>query len=327
MKFGSLGIAKILEEGLIRPAQDHPEIKVIAVSSREESIAKDYAQVHSIKKYYSDYNSLIIDKDVEAVYIPLPNGLHYEWAVKALEAGKHVLCEKPLCSNGFEAFSLFELAKNKNLILLDAYHHSFHPTFIRAKEIIKRGDIGEIKEIKGRFTVNIPRPDIRFDYNLSGGAFMDPGCYLVHALVHFFEDFPEIVSTEVKRDKTDSRIDIKSKAELLIGGKTKAEIYSSIESKKDMEIWIEFLGEEGSLKIDNYVRSEGGKLCLRGKDNITKEESFSSKSTFSHQLDKFLTLVQEGPNENLANESKKIMKLLDELYIFSDLPIRGEEIQ
>ena len=232
MKFGSLGIAKILEEGLIRPAQDHPEIKVIAVSSREESIAKDYAQVHSIKKYYSDYNSLIIDKDVEAVYIPLPNGLHYEWAVKALEAGKHVLCEKPLCSNGFEAFSLFELAKNKNLILLDAYHHSFHPTFIRAKEIIKRGDIGEIKEIKGRFTVNIPRPDIRFDYNLSGGAFMDPGCYLVHALVHFFEDFPEIVSTEVKRDKTDSRIDIKSKAELLIGGKTKAEIYSSIESKK-----------------------------------------------------------------------------------------------
>ena len=327
MKFGSLGIAKILEEGLIRPAQDHPEIKVIAVSSREESIAKDYAQVHSIKKYYSDYNSLIIDKDVEAVYIPLPNGLHYEWAVKALEAGKHVLCEKPLCSNGFEAFSLFELAKNKNLILLDAYHHSFHPTFIRAKEIIKRGDIGEIKEIKGRFTVNIPRPDIRFDYNLSGGAFMDPGCYLVHALVHFFEDFPEIVSTEVKRDKTDSRIDIKSKAELLIGGKTKAEIYSSLESKKDMEIWIEFLGEEGSLKIDNYVRSEGGKLCLRGKDNITKEESFSSKSTFSHQLDKFLTLVQEGPNENLANESKKIMKLLDELYIFSDLPIRGEEIQ
>ena len=327
MKFGSLGIAKILEEGLIRPAQDHPEIKVIAVSSREESIAKDYAQVHSIKKYYSDYNSLIIDKDVEAVYIPLPNGLHYEWAVKALEAGKHVLCEKPLCSNGFEAFSLFELAKNKNLILLDAYHHSFHPTFIRAKEIIKRGDIGEIKEIKGRFTVNIPRPDIRFDYNLSGGAFMDPGCYLVHALVHFFEDYPEIVSTEVKRDKTDSRIDIKSKAELLIGGKTKAEIYSSIESKKDMEIWIEFLGEEGSLKIDNYVRSEWGKLCLRGKDNITKEESFSSKSTFSHQLDKFLTLVQEGPNENLANESKKIMKLLDELYIFSDLPIRGEEIQ
>ena len=144
-------------------------------------------------------------------------------------------------------------------------------------------DIGEIKEIKGRFTVNIPRPDIRFDYNLSGGAFMDPGCYLVHALVHFFEDFPEIVSTEVKRDKTDSRIDIKSKAELLIGGKTKAEIYSSIESKKDMEIWIEFLGEEGSLKIDNYVRSEWGKLCLRGKDNITKEESFSSKSTFSHQ--------------------------------------------
>ena len=327
MKFGSLGIAKILEEGLIRPAQDHPEIKVIAVSSREESIAKDYAQVHSIKKYYSDYNSLIIDKDVEAVYIPLPNGLHYEWAVKALEAGKHVLCEKPLCSNGFEAFSLFELAKNKNLILLDAYHHSFHPTFIRAKEIIKRGDIGEIKEIKGRFTVNIPRPDIRFDYNLSGGAFMDPGCYLVHALVHFFEDFPEIVSTEVKRDKTDSRIDIKSKAELLIGGKTKAEIYSSIESKKVMEIWIEFLVEEGSLKFDNYVRSELGKLCLRGKDNITKEESFSSKSTFSHQLDKFLTLVQEGPNENLANESKKIMKLLDELYIFSDLPIRGEEIQ
>ena len=327
MKFGSLGIAKILEEGLIRPAQDHPEIKVIAVSSREESIAKDYAQVHSIKKYYSDYNSLIIDKDVEAVYIPLPNGLHYEWAVKALEAGKHVLCEKPLCSNGFEAFSLFELAKNKNLILLDAYHHSFHPTFIRAKEIIKRGDIGEIKEIKGRFTVNIPRPDIRFDYNLSGGAFMDPGCYLVHALVHFFEDFPEIVSTEVKRDKTDSRIDIKSKAELLIGGKTKAEIYSSIESKKDMEIWIEFLGEEGSLKIDNYVRSEWGKLCLRGKDNRTKEESFSSKSTFSHQLDKFLTLVKEGPNESLANESKNIMKLLDELYIFSDLPIRGEEVQ
>ncbi len=327
MKFGSLGIAKILEEGLRIPAENHPEIELIAVSSREGSKAKDYARAHSIKKDYSDYDSVIIDEEVEAIYIPLPNGLHYEWAVKALQAGKHVLCEKPLCSNGFEAFSLFELAKDKNLILLDAYHHSFHSTFVKAKEIIRKGDIGEINEMRGKFNVNIPRPDIRFDYTLSGGAFMDPGCYLVHALVHFFDDYPEIVSTNVKRDQTDSRIDIKSEAELLIGGRTKAKINSSIESKKDMEIWIEFLGEEGSLRIDNYVRSQWGKLCLRSKNNKTKEESFSSKSTFSYQLDKFLTLVKEGPDDSLANESKKIMKLLDELYIFSDLPIRGEEIE
>jgi len=326
MNFGSLGIAKILEEGLMQPAEDLQEATVMAVASREESKAKEFATANSIEKYYGSYQSLIEDKDIDAVYIPLPNGLHYKWAKKAIEAGKHVLCEKPLCSNGFEAFSLYELAKEKNLILLDAYHHSFHPSFLRAKEIINKGEIGEIIEMRGRFTVNIPKPDIRFDFSLSGGAFMDPGCYLVHALIHFFDEYPEIISTQVKTDQDDSRIDIESRAKLLIGKKTKVNIHSSIESNEEMKIWLEFFGKEGSLKINNFVRSAWGTLQLSNRDTELKEEPFSKRGTFSHQLEEFSKLIKQGPNKQLENESKNVMKLLDELYIFSDLPIRGEEI-
>ena len=194
----------------------------------------------------------------------------------------------------------------------------------RAKEIIDGGLIGDIEELNGRFTVNIARPDIRFDFELSGGAFMDPGCYLVHALVHFFGVTPKIISTEVKTDETDNRIDIESSANLVIEDKINVHIHSSIETKEEIQIWLEFIGKKGSLRLNNFVRSSWANLQIIRENKKLKEENFTNRSTFSFQLEEFLKLIKVGANPRLENESKKVMQLLDELYIWSDLPIRGE---
>ena len=323
MNFGSLGVANILQEALVDPARDFDEIQVIAVASRDKKKAKEFALSNRIKNYYGNYLSLLKDKDINAIYIPLPNSHHYEWAKKALLQGKHVLCEKPLCSNGFEAFSLFEIAKEKNLILLEAYHQSFHPMFKRLKEIIEKDVIGDIDELNGKFLVNIPKPDIRFDYSLSGGAFMDPGCYLIHAMVHFLSGDAEIISTEVKTLSEDLDIDIESKAKLLLRNNIKINIHSSIVTSEDMEIWIEFIGKKGRVKLNNFVRSNWCKMELEIGNQLV-EENFSKKSTFSYQLEAFLEMTKKGANQKLEEESKSVMKLLDELYIHSELPIRGQ---
>lgn len=191
LRFGILGAAAIAPPALVLPALSHPETIVHAVAARDLGRAKAFAKKHGIPVAYggpSGYQELIDDPEIDVIYNPLPNSLHYEWTMKALSAGKHVLLEKPAANTANETRAMFALAKKKNLVLLEAFHYRFHPSNIRLKAILDSGELGAIKSVetflgapKGMFA----KDDIRYDYSLGGGALMDTGCYTVNALRHF----------------------------------------------------------------------------------------------------------------------------------------------
>ena len=179
IRFGILSAADINYIAFIDPVQTHTDAVIHAIAARERSRAQ--AQIDKYKlgptcKAYGSYDELIADPDLDAVYIPLPNGLHCTWTIKALEAGKHVLLEKPLTSNAEEARKIQETAARTNKVVLEAFHWRFHPAAHRVKEVVESGKYGNLTSIyayliapAGTFAAD----NIRLDYELGGGACMD----------------------------------------------------------------------------------------------------------------------------------------------------------
>ncbi|KIY69651.1 NAD(P)-binding protein [Cylindrobasidium torrendii FP15055 ss-10] len=185
LKFGILGAAAIGPEALIKPARSHADVVIYAVAARDKARAQEYADKHGITKVHDSYQDLLDDPEIDVVYNPLPNGLHFEWTAKALLAGKHVLLEKPATDTAEEARALFELAEKQGRVLLEAFHYRFHPAIRRLKEIILSQELGNVKSITT--SLAIPKQafgddDIRYNHALGGGAQMDVGGYTLNAL-------------------------------------------------------------------------------------------------------------------------------------------------
>ncbi|RDB23953.1 D-xylose 1-dehydrogenase (NADP(+)) 2 [Hypsizygus marmoreus] len=201
IKFGILGAAAIAPISLITPAKNHPEVVVYAVAARDQNRAAAFAKKHGIGKVYggpNGYQELLDDPEIDAIYNPLPNGLHYEWTMKALAAGKHVLLEKPSADTAEETRQLFDLAEKKGLVLLEAFHYRFHPSIQRVKAIITSGELGAIKHISTTLAVPkgaIRSGDIRYDYSLGGGALMDMGCYTLDCIRYLSSSNPVSVTS------------------------------------------------------------------------------------------------------------------------------------
>ncbi|KAK1230606.1 hypothetical protein PQX77_006301 [Marasmius sp. AFHP31] len=218
VKWGILGAANIAPAALIIPAKAHPEVEVYAVAARDISKATAFAKKHGIPKAYEGYQKLLDDPDIEVIYNPLPNGLHFEWTMKALAAGKHVLLEKPSSNTAEETRQMFEFAESRKLILLEAFHYRFHPATQRMKEIVTSGELGPIQNIKTSLMIpfNWPDDDIRYHYDLGGGALMDLGCYTISCLRYLAGSSPsEVVSatSELHRPKSSSHTAHKDKVD------------------------------------------------------------------------------------------------------------------
>ncbi|KAI0353762.1 NAD-P-binding protein [Trametes cingulata] len=205
LRFGMLGAARIGPDALLTPAKSHPDVVVAAVACRDAVKGVKYAKSHGIPKVYSGfagYQELLDDTDIDAVYIALPNALHFEWAIRSLNAGKHVLIEKPIANCADEARSIFALAESKGLVALEAIHFTFHPATQRVKAIIDSGELGKVKSVVGEFAVPsilsslfFLKDDIRFNFDLGGGCTMDMGVYPLAAIRYLTgteEDIPEV---------------------------------------------------------------------------------------------------------------------------------------
>ncbi|CAG8970988.1 hypothetical protein HYALB_00007656 [Hymenoscyphus albidus] len=199
IRIGLLGASNIGPIAIINPARSHPEVIIAAVAARDEAKAKKYAEKYGIPTTFASYQDLIDDPSIDAVYIPLPNGLHYEWALKCLEAGKHILLEKPSVSNATQAQSLFSspLLQTPNPktgatpIILEALHSLFHPAFQTFLSLLNRDNIEHVTTTNSAPKWAFPTNDIRFLYYLAGGALMDCGTYNVMALRSVFGAEPE----------------------------------------------------------------------------------------------------------------------------------------
>ena len=199
MQIGVLGAARIAPPALIKPAKANNDVVVAAVAARDVSRAQAFAAKHDIARVHDSYEALIADPDLDAVYNPLPNGLHGRWTRAALAAGKHVLCEKPFTANAAEAREIAELAAKSDRVVMEAFHYRYHPMALRIEEIIASGELGKLKRVEAALCFPLPKfSDIRYNYSLAGGATMDAGCYAVHMVRTFGGSTPEVVSAQAK---------------------------------------------------------------------------------------------------------------------------------
>jgi D-xylose 1-dehydrogenase (NADP+, D-xylono-1,5-lactone-forming) len=165
---------------VIPGAHASPKVDLVAVASREQARADAYATTWEVARAYGTYEEMLADEDIEAVYISLPNDMHVEWSIKALEAGKHVLCEKPLTRNAADAERAFDAAERAGRLLSEAFMYRHNPQTKRAKQLVEEGAIGELRLVRAAFSYGLyDEANIRLHPELQGGALMDVGCYTV----------------------------------------------------------------------------------------------------------------------------------------------------
>src|SRR5205823_7405165 len=194
LRIGILGAARIAPAALVKPAASNSSVSVTAVAARSLDRAQAFATRHGIERAYAGYEELLADPEIDAVYNPLPNGLHGRWTLAALAAGKHVLCEKPFTANAAEAREIAHLAEASDRVVMEAFHYRYHPLALRIEEIVASGELGKLKHVETALCFPLPKfSDIRYNYALAGGATMDAGCYAGHMARTFGGENPEVV--------------------------------------------------------------------------------------------------------------------------------------
>jgi D-xylose 1-dehydrogenase (NADP+, D-xylono-1,5-lactone-forming) len=179
VNWGILSTADINRK-VIPGAHESAKVNLRAVASRDQSRADDYARKWEIERAYGSYEELLADPGIEAIYNPLPNTMHVEWSIKALEAGKHVLCEKPMSRHAADVERAFDVADRTDRILSEAFMYRHNPQTARLKELVDDGAIGELRLIRAAFSYGLYDPEnIRLRTEVEGGALMDVGCYCV----------------------------------------------------------------------------------------------------------------------------------------------------
>ena len=320
LRFGCLGAARITPNALITPAKAVPGVVVEAVAARSRARAEAYAAQHGIPVVCDDYAALIEAANVDCIYNALPAGLHCEWTVRALEAGKHVLCEKPMASNADEAGRMARAAEASGVRVVEAAHHLHHPALSRLRELLEGGAIGELESLSSVFSASIPnRDDIRFDYSLGGGALMDLGCYPISSLRFLMRAEPEIESAHAEEDPPGIDIDIETKLRF---GALPATIRCSM--RADFEMFIEARGKAGRIHATMaFVPHHGGRLEIETPEG-KKVEKADPKPTYVFQLRAFEAHVRNGePSETSAESAIGTMRAIDAIYRAAGLKPRG----
>lgn len=200
LRIGILGVSNHFLKRIVLPLSKVENCEIIAIASRDRDKSKRIAIEFSIPNGGLTYDELINHKDVDAVYIPLPNHLHFEWIKKAVEVSKPVLCEKPLTMNAYEAKEIIEFAEKHNTPIMEAFMYRYHPLWERVKDIIRTNQIGKINHINTVFCYNNPSPtNIRNIKEYGGGVLMDIGCYAISVPRFLINDEPKQVISSIER--------------------------------------------------------------------------------------------------------------------------------
>ena len=181
LRIGILGAARFAPFALIKHARALPDVEVVAVAEEYQGAAAlaKYAKKHRIPSTHRSFDELLARADIDAVYVPLPISMHVEWTLRAIAAGKHVLCEKPMAANADEAARIASAAEGTGLIVAEAMHFRYHPLVERVRSLLEAGEIGELRSIDASFSAYLPFDDFRFDYRTGGGGTIVMGCYPV----------------------------------------------------------------------------------------------------------------------------------------------------
>jgi predicted dehydrogenase len=324
LRLGVLGAAKITPMALLRPAREVPDVAIAAVAARDPARAEAFARKHGIPKAHKSYADLLADDAIDAIYNPLPNGLHAEWSIRALEAGKHVLCEKPIASNAAEAEQMAAAAARTGRVLVEAFHWRYHPLAARMREVVQT-ELGELRHVEAMLCFPLPFPsDIRYSWELAGGAMMDAGCYTVNMVRWLAGTEPEVVSAEAKLARP--KVDRYMRAELLFPGGCSGRVTASLFSARLLAIALRAEGSAGEMRVLNPLAPQFYHSLKIIRPGRTTRERISGDATYTCQLRAFAEHVRGGkPMSSDARDAINNMRVIDAIYRAAGLPVRGSE--
>lgn len=327
LRIGVLGAARIAPAAVVKPSREVDGVRVTAVAARDPARAAKFASKHGIEHVHDSYEALIAGPDVDAVYNPLPNGLHAAWTKRALDAGKHVLCEKPFTANAAEAEDVAAVADaHPDLVVMEAFHYRYHPLAQRMHDIVASGELGPLQRIETAMCIPLPLPrDIRYRYDLAGGAVMDVGCYAIHMMRHTTGLEPTVHRAHARL--ASERVDRWMQADLALPGGAVGQMTCALWSSTLLKISVVAVGEEGELRVFNptgphlYHRLT---VWRRGGRRRERVEG-AKKATYTYQLEAFRDAVAGDRSRVLTPPADSVanMRVVDDVYDHAGLPRRG----
>ena len=302
LTIGILGCANIAKQ-FVRDVQGSPKVALLAVASRDLDKAKAFAQNFGIARAHGSYEALLSDVALDAIYIPLPNSMHAEWAIRAMRAGKHVLCEKPLALNRLEVMRMYEAARQHGVMLLESYPYWFQPQTRELLNCLSRDQIGRVQSMQAcfGFTLGNPERNIRMQADLGGGALLDAGSYPISLIRLVMGCAPERVMAHAQWAATG--VDISMMATLLYADGRSAQMSCAMNAANHRRATI--VGTHGTVETEylnhtsdshthpwGYLPSQ-----LRVRQGITNSIAFeeidaSTGSGFRFAAEAFAHVVQ-----------------------------------
>jgi D-xylose 1-dehydrogenase (NADP+, D-xylono-1,5-lactone-forming) len=309
-RFGILSTARINLK-LLAGARRSDRVEVVAVASRDQARAEAYAREQGIERAHGSYDGLLADPEVDAVYISLPNSMHVEWSIRALEAGKHVLCEKPLTRRVAEAEQAFDVAERTGRLLSEAFMYRHNPQTHRLSALVDDGAIGRLQLVRGAhsFTAR-PATNIRLLAGLEGGALMDVGCYCVSASRLLAGEPSDLYGTQVVGE---DGVDVRFAATMRFADDVIGQFDCGLDLPDRQE--LEVVGSEGSLFLDDPFHSRTPVIELRRDGETTERIELQPANSYQLELENMDDAIR-GEAEPLLGRGDAVgqARTIEELY-------------
>ncbi|BDV31969.1 Gfo/Idh/MocA family protein [Microbacterium terricola] len=315
---GILGAAGIAERAIVEPARELDGVRVVAIGARDPERARDLAERLGVPES-GDYDMVLNDPHVDLVYIPLPSTVQAHWAVRALQAGKHVLCEKPLSANGTTAAEIADAADAAGRRAFVGFHYRLHGFTRRLLEVLASGELGDVQRVE--FDYSIPHfvvqpGNIRLDGDLGGGSFMDVGCYAVDLMRAAWGD-PGVISADATLYEGDPRVDLQTDAVLVLPGGIPAHVRSSFIGDDGGSMSLRVTGSAAHLEATSVIVPQwGAELRVTAGDRVLiGEKAADGENSYGRQLEHLIAVLRDGsPSPLEAALGVGTMRVVDEVY-------------
>ena len=311
LNWGILGTARIATDSVIPAIRTSKNGKVVAIASRSQAKAEAAGRALGIPEWYSSYERLLSSSAVDAIYIPLPNGLHKEWVIKAAEKGKHVLCEKPISTNATECREMIDACRRYDVLFMEAFMYLFHPQTKMLRKLLDEGILGKPSLVRSSFSILLNNlDDIRYQRDLGGGSLLDLGSYCVNITRILLHGDPTEVHAIAKLHKTKG-VDVAFAGMIRFRDDSIGLFDCGFDSPYRNH--LEVIGDEGTLEVPYPFTPEDSPTMLLhsgGTKRITSQAENMYKLMVEHFSDCVLESRQPAytPNDSLKN-----MQLIDEL--------------
>lgn len=323
VRLGLLAASRIARTAIIEPVPMVDGVEITAVAARDLTRARAAADGWDVEHAYGSYDELIHSGEVDAIYIGTPASFHREWAIEAIEAGKHVLCEKPLAANADDARLIADAARSGDVVVMEAFHWRYHPYAGQIRSVLDSGVIGRPDRIEAVFDIPdgaIGRDDIRWDLSIGGGSTMDLGCYPIQWVRFAGNGEPEVVSAAAvcPVDGVDGSLT----AELRWASGVTGSIGSSmIADAKSVVAYLKVTGERGTMTATNPLAPQNGHAVITVETDAGVETHEADPSaTYFHQLAAFRDAIVDGAEfPTTADDGVTNMEIVDACYRAANL--------